>query len=131
MNGRIKLELGLLEKYYEVNFSEGWVLIRNYSLPANLGWNRKIIDVCIQVPGNYPAQAPYGIYVPSELRINEQTPASNYQEVANNKPVFDGCWGLISWSIDGTWLPKVDITKGANLLNFVNSISDRFKQGRV
>jgi len=130
MNERIRKELEFLKSFYDVEHSNGWLLIKNYQLPNNMGWSYQKIDVCIQIPGNYPAQAPYGIYVPSDLRINGHTPATNYQPVASNKPSFTGIWGLISWSIDGMWNPNQDITKGANLLNFINSFYNRFKMGR-
>lgn len=131
MSERISKEIEMLQKFYEVDFLDNWILTRSYPLPKNMNWNFTKIDVCAQIPANYPAQAPYGIYVPSELRIGNQTPASNYQEVANNKPPFEGSWGLISWSIDGPWIPNQEIRKGANLLNFINSFKERFKMGRV
>ena len=131
MNERLKQEIELLRGFYEIEYSENWLLVKSYSLPNGIGWNYSEIPVCVQVPGNYPAQAPYGIYVPSDLRVNNLTPAKNYQEVAKNKPLFDGEWGLISWSIDGSWIPHVEITKGANLLHFISSFSNRFKMGRI
>lgn len=131
MSERLQLEIELLREFYSLDFSENWLLINGYNLPQGLGWSHESIDLCVQVPGNYPSQAPYGIYVPSDLRINGNTPAKNYQEIAKNKPVFSGSWGLISWSIDGPWVPNEEITRGANLLHFISSFSIRFKMGRV
>ena len=131
MGERLRLERELLKDFYEIDFSGSWLLVKKYCLPEDIGWSYSQINVCVQVPGNYPSQAPYGIYVPSDLRINNNTPAANYQEVAQNNPPFPGSWGLISWSIDGAWIPNQDITKGANLLHFISSFANRFKMGRI
>lgn len=135
MTDRIKEEIELIRKSYELDFhsvgNNHWLKIKEYILPIDMGWNNEVIDICILIPQNYPASAPYGIYVPSDLRINSQLPASNYQEIAGNQPPFEGSWGLISWSVDGSWLPKANIIEGANLLNVIHSYSDRFKMGSV
>lgn len=135
MTDRIQEEIELVRKSYELDFQSAgnnhWLKIKNYKLPRGVGWNMEFIDICMLIQPNHPAASPYGIYVPSGLRINGQTPATNYQEVASNKPPFEGSWGMISWGIDGQWQPKDNITKGDNLLNVVHSYNDRFKQGRV
>ena len=130
MNPRIQLELELLEKYYQIDFDSNWVKVNEYRLPVDMNWNMSVMEVCIQIPVNYPGVAPYGIYVPSQLQYGNDSPAINFQKIANNKPPFSGSWGMISWAVDGTWMPRDEITKGSNLLNFVNSFSDRFKMGR-
>lgn len=131
MKERLQLEIDLLQEYFKVDVSGNWLLIKDYSLPSGMNWSYQSMNVCFEVPANYPSQAPYGIYVPSDLRIQGNTPASNYQEIAKKQPAFSGSWGLISWTIDGPWNPNQDIRKGANLLNFVRTFSERFKMGRV
>lgn len=134
MTDRIKEEIELIRKSYELDFQSVrniyWLKIKGYQLPKGMGWNMGVIDVCMMIQPNHPAAPPYGIYVPSGLRINGQTPADNYQEIANNKPPFEGNWGMISWGIEGQWQPKSEITKGDNLLNVIHSYSVKFKNGR-
>lgn len=100
MEERIATELELLRKYYPMlvfNPEGNWIKIPDYRMPAGVSWNKTSIDVCFQIIAGYPATPPYGIYVPSDLKCNGEEPL-NFQRVANNKPRFDGEWGMLSWT---------------------------------
>jgi hypothetical protein len=129
---RIEQEVSLLRKYYpdlSVDAGERWIKIPNYILPVGMSWNKKIMDICIEIRTGYPGTPPYGIYVPSDLRYDGKELLS-WQPIANNQPSFPGPWAMISWSPEGQWMPGSDIITGSNLLNFVLSFADRFKEGR-
>jgi len=132
MSERIKEELELLhQNYSNIEYIEAgqWVRIRDYPIPAGLPWNRQVTDVCFQIPPGYPGAPPYGFYVPAGIMFDGSLPNS-YTEPAQNKPPFEGMWGMFSWSVDSAWLPKADLRAGSNLLNFVRTFKDRFLEGR-
>ena len=128
---RIQQELELLRKVYaNLEFIEQglWVRIPEYPLPQG-PWNRKTTDIAFQIPVAYPGAPPYGIYVPTGLTYNG-APLNNYQDQASQQPPFQGKWGIFSWTpLDGQWKPTSDLLSGPNLLNFVRSFVDRFKEG--
>lgn len=131
MTTRIEEELELLRKYYpELEFHEtgNWVRIPDFSIPQGHPWNREKTDVCFEIPQGYPGTHPYGIYVPVGIRCNGNKPNS-YTEPAQKQPPFPGQWGVFSWSPDTPWKPTADILKGPNLLNFVHTFADRFREG--
>ena len=132
MTERIEQEVILLRKYFpDLLIDEGarWILIPNYGLPTGMCWNKNSMDICIEIRPGYPGTHPYGIYVPSDLRYDGKELLS-WQRLANNKPSFPGEWAMISWSPEGQWIPGSEIVKGSNLLNFVLSFTDRFKEGQ-
>lgn len=131
LSPRIQHELELLRKFFlNLEFIDKglWIRIPEYPLPPG-PWNRKATDVAFQVPVAYPGTPPYGIYVPSGLTYNGIPPA-NYKDRASQQPPFQGTWGIFSWSPrDGQWRPTSDLLSGPNLLNFVRSFANRFKEG--
>ncbi len=130
---RIDQELDLLRKYYpelKVDSEKKWVWLPGYVLPTGMKWNKTSMDICIEIKVGYPGTLPYGIYVPNDLRFDGNEPL-NWQATAANMPSFAGDWAMISWTPeDGHWIPSSDIVKGSNLLNFVKTFADRFKEGR-
>lgn len=131
MNERIEQEWELLRQYYsalEISSDKCWGMIRDYQLPTGMDWNKNAIGLCFQFPPGYPGATPYGIYAPSDILFKEKKP-DNFEPNAQNKPPFEGEWGLFSWSPEG-WNPGADILKGSNMLNFVLTFSERFKQGK-
>lgn len=132
MTDRIDQEIMLLRKHYSdlrVDDDKKWILLPNYVLPTGMDWNMDVIDICVEIKPGFPGTSPYGIYVPAELRYNGQE-LLNWQPKTNNQPSFPGVWALISWSPVDKWKPGSNITTGSNLLNFVLSFVDRFKEGR-
>lgn len=132
MVDRIWEEITLIKKYYnnlEHDESRRWIIIHDYFLPKNMQWNKNVIDVCFIIPNGYPGTSPYGIYVSSDLRYDEEVP-NNINPNLKDKPPFPGNWVLLSWTPTDRWNPNAEIQKGSNMLNFVRSFYDRFKSGR-
>ena len=126
---RLELEMTLLQGQFGdgVVRQQTWFLLADYPLPA--GWNRDRTAVSFRALVGYPGTPPYGIFVPSGLRINGGMP-QNYQEPAGERPPFPGDWGLFSWSPDdGQWRPGPTPKEGSNLVNFALSFANRFRQG--
>jgi len=129
MNERIKKELEILAKEFPgIKYKDDWIFILNYKLPPNI-WNRNQTSICFQIPVSYPGEPPYGFCVPIGIRIKsgegEKAP-SNYTEPSPT--IFEGEWGKFSWIHDNSWRATSDINTGGNLLNFVRSFADRFKE---
>lgn len=125
---RVEQELALLRQRYEdVEYVEAghWVRVGKYPLPK--GWNRQETDVVFQIQRGHPGQAPYGIYLPVGLQFGT-TKLTNYAEPAPAQPPFSGRWGIFSWTPED-WKPAADPTKGSNLLNWVISFAERFREG--
>ncbi|MCF8332070.1 MAG: hypothetical protein K9H84_06425 [Bacteroidales bacterium] len=132
MNERIQKEIELLKKYFpdlKIDENQKWILLPNYQLPEGMGWNKDSMDICVEFRKGYPGIPPYGIYVSADLRYNGEPP-KNWQPKAKNQPSFPGDWAIISWAPDGKWEPKSDVVKGSNMLNFVLSFKERFKEGQ-
>ncbi len=133
MTPRIEQELELIRKHFpncEVKQSDGliWVKIPGYKIPTGLGWNKTSTDVAFHFPIGYPGVPPYGLYVACNLLFNN----NNVLGGVSLRPPFDGEWGLLSWTFDDTeWKSRLnpDIVRGINMLNFIHSFSDRFKEG--
>ena len=134
MEDRMKEEISLLKKYFpnlQVSESEDWFLIPEFPLPTAYKWNTPVIQVAFQKPPGYPASPPYGIYILNGLTINDESLDNSV--AATNKPPFLGDWTIVSWAIDTVatnWAPKVIVAEGSNLLNFAQSIKDRFNEGK-
>ena len=131
MEARIEKELNLLKKHFKkVQYEENgrWVLIDGYQVPVDSPWNRQLTKVCFKVPEGYPGTPPYGFCVPIGILYEGHIPAS-YKEPADNKPPYPEAWGFFSWQQEN-WRPTADLVSGSNLLNFVMSFRDRFKEGR-
>ncbi len=130
MDERIHDELALLRKFYpKLKYVEPgqWVLIEEYTIPPNLEWNRQQTTVCFQIPASYPGTPPYGFYAPQGLLCRNQKP-NNYTEQTSNRPPFEGTWGFFSWQQEN-WRPTANIVSSSNLLNFVRTFQDRFREG--
>lgn len=127
---RIDQELELLRRYYpslQYNPNGQWILIPYYPLP--LGWSRETTDVAFQIHVTFPANPPYGIYVPMGIRFQNTFP-KNYKEPTDVQVPFDGKWGIFSWQPDnGQWRAKGDLVSGSNLLNWVRGFAKRFQEG--
>lgn len=132
MTDRIAQELELLKKDYpNLEFREEgqWVLLPEYTLATDL-WNKAVLPVCFQIPPAYPGEPPYGFCVQTDLVTKGagEKPANAYAEPANTP--FEGTWGKFSWQQDNSWHPTADLKSGSNLLDFVRTFQDRFKEGK-
>lgn len=136
MDERIEKELILLRREYpaleykEIN-GIGWILIPAYKLPPNI-WNFDCIAVCFQIPSGYPGNPPYGFFIKTGLllKLSNEKPSNAYSDSDSAQTPFDGTWGKFSWQNDNSWRPTSDLNSGSNLLNFVRSFNDRFKEGK-
>jgi hypothetical protein len=75
MNDRAAEELALLRRRWADLVHEpssGWVMIKEYPLPA--GWTTRQVDVAFQIPALLPGQAPYAFYALGHLRYRGQQP---------------------------------------------------------
>lgn len=128
MKERIEEELRLLrQEYPDLEYREEgrWIRLPRYRLPPGI-WNREETEVCFQIPDAYPGQAPYGFYVPGGLLLKDTNqPPNNYGPAATP---FPGSWCRFSWQHDN-WRATADVKSGSNLLNFVRTFKDRFKEG--
>jgi hypothetical protein len=126
MEDRFAQEVELLRsRYPELEVSGRWVRIPRY--PTSPGWNRDVTDVATRFEEPLPGTQPYGIYVPAGLLFNGQQP-QNYVEPSQTPVPFPGAWGFFSWTQE-QWKPAVEITKGANYLNWVLGFRNRFLEG--
>jgi len=126
---RVEAELALLRTRFQALEVNGrWVRIPAY--PTGAGWSSPSTDVAFQIQEGHPGAPPYGIYVPTGLRFIGQVPGS-YTEPAANQPPFGGQWAMFSWEVEGaTWKPQAEVSKGANLLNWVLGFGTRFREGK-
>lgn len=122
---RVEQELDLLRTAFpdlDYRLVDGvhWVRIPSYSVPP--GWSHQQVEVVFQIPGE-PGQQPYAFRTRPGLALADgATPTSYSAPVAT--PWGDD-FGQFSWAPDGQWIPRADIRAGANMLNFVQSFSDR------
>ena len=104
-----------------------WFFLENDTRAAAFGWTPTPFPVAFQAHQEHPGTPPYGIYVNPGVRLRGGTVPANFQPSAANVPPFAGEWAMLSWSIDGPWIPKVGARGGANLLAFVLGFEDRYK----
>ncbi len=129
MSSRFEEELALLQQHYpNMAVKHNWVKLPDYPLPDSQPWNRKMTDVVFIIPSNYPSAPPYGFFVQEGLQCNGTVPGS-YTEHVNEGVPFEGIWSKFSWSAETRYMPTMDIHKGPNLLNFVQSFARRFSEG--
>ena len=129
MTERIEKELEVLRhEYPTLEFIENglWIKIPKYPTPAGV-WNRDESDVAFQIPPGYPGQAPYGIYVPTGIRLKGSGALPQSYNDSATVGGFSGAWGLFSWTPEN-WFAGADHMAGSNLLNFVRSFRERFSE---
>ena len=108
-----------------------WFLIPDDTRATRYGWTPDPFPVSFHAQQRHPGQVPYGIYVPSSAQIGGKTP-NDFRDVASKRPPFEGRWGVLSWQGDADgipWVPAQQIRKGSNLLNFLITFEERFKEG--
>lgn len=126
---RIREELELLREVFPDLIYEpkgDWFQIPNDLRALAVGWTPQPFPVAFHAQPNHPGQAPYGIYVREDVKVGGSTP-QNFNSSAGQKPPFPGVWGVLSWTIEGPWLPKEPAREGANLLNYALSFEERYR----
>ena len=119
----------LLTVFREIQYdaSGDWFLLKDDTRAATFGWAPTPFPVAFQAQKDHPGAPPYGIYVHRAARLRGGAMPTNFQPNAENRPPFAGEWAMLSWSIDGNWIPKATVRGGANLLAFVLSFEERYK----
>ena len=129
---RLEEEHGLIASVFpSVVRLRDWFLIPDDSRAKRYGWTPDPFPVAFHAQPEHPGQVPYGIYVQSSARVGKRTP-SNFRAKASNRPPFDGQWGVLSWQGDTNgrpWVPAREIREGDNLLNFLITFEERFREG--
>ena len=108
-----------------------WFLLPDDPRATRLGWTPDPFSVAFRAQPGHPGQVPYGIYVPSSAQVHGCSP-ENFTANANDPPPFAGQWGVLSWQGDADgmpWVARQAIREGANLLNYLFTFQERFKQG--
>ena len=120
-------EMALLKRHFPQAEHRGtWIKIPSYPVPSQ-NWNRESGTICFEVPTGYPGNPPYGFYIEGGVRLKATNSVpQSYQEPAATP--FPGTWGKFSWSHDSNWRPGADVVSGNNLLNFVSTFADRFRE---
>ena len=129
---RLKEEYRLIATVFPSVIRSGdWFLIQDDARATRWGWLPDPFPVAFHAQPGHPGQVPYGIYVLSSARVGGHAP-NNFRANANNRPPFEGQWGVLSWqgdTDDTPWVPAQLIREGANLLNFLITFEERFKEG--
>jgi hypothetical protein len=124
---RLDRELQILQGKYPGAIRNGmWFLVPEYPLPS--GWSHDKVSVVAYLRAGYPGTGPYGIYIPQELRHDNQLPES-YRNVAELQPPFGGTWAFLSWEAE-QWFATAEPQGGHNILTWVDGFAARFRQGR-
>ena len=129
---RLQAEHRLIASVFPgVERSGDWFLIGHDGRATRAGWSPDPFPVAFHAQPGHPGQVPYGIYVPSSALVGGKAP-DNFSATASNRQPFDGDWGVLSWQGDADgmpWTAKQEIREGANLLNYVITFEQRFRQG--
>jgi len=128
---RIKAEVELLVARipgHEFREDGLWVLIPPVDLRE--GWSEAAVPVVFQFPpSGYPQTPFYGFYVPSGLRFNGELP-TNFTDPAPAQPPFPGrIWAFLSGNPE-PWSPAVEVQAGSNVITWIGSIRQRFREGK-
>ena len=121
----------LLTVFSEIERAGDWFLLPDDVRARRLGWTPDPFPAAFHAQPKHPGQVPYGIYALSKAQVGGREP-KNFQPVASNRPPFPGQWGVLSWTADAPgvpWVPKTPIEEGANLLNYVLTFEERFREG--
>ena len=125
---RLEHEHLLIAEFFPTVCRSGsWFLIPDDARATRLGWTPDPFPVAFHAQPRHPGQAPYGIFVPSSVRVGGRAP-ENFASTSASGPPFDGEWGVLSWICD-PWIPKGQIRQGSNLLNFLLTFEQRFREG--
>jgi hypothetical protein len=129
MQERVNVEIELLKKRFpklEVR-PDLWCRIPVYRLPQGI-WNVDEVELAFQIPEQLPGQQPYGFWVKPSLTLKDGGAPGNFS--AGVTTPFGDNWGQFSWAPEA-WAPSPDIatiTKGTNMVNFVESFAVRLRE---
>ncbi|MDO8655518.1 MAG: hypothetical protein Q7R48_03895 [bacterium] len=129
MIARIQEEIELLRaRFPNLVFKEEGYWVRLPEIEISAPWAPNLIEIAFQFPpAGYPQNPFYGFFVPSGLLLNGATP-QNFTDPAASPPPFDDvAWAFFSGNPD-PWDPRPAVHAGSNVVTWVQSIFDRFRE---
>jgi hypothetical protein len=129
MTERIDQELELLRSVFpnlEYSPAARWVRLRQYRVPPEGGWKATEVEIAFQFLPGYPGQKPYAFHVSPPLELKNGGAIQNV--AASSEPPWSGQWQKFSWDVPD-WSPAEEVRLGSNMLDFVLTFADRFRQG--
>jgi Prokaryotic E2 family E len=129
MSERLQQEVALLRQFYpdlEYRAEAHWVRLPRFPVPAEGGWDATQVAVAFQFPAGYPGQKPYGFYVAPPLQLKDGRAVQSVTSSA--EPPWPGPWLKFSWDAP-SWHATADLGSGSNMLNYVLTFAERFRQG--
>lgn len=130
MTPRQAEELQLLQDRYpsveSKQAGELWILVPQFVVTQ--GWQEKAYDICFPIGPGYPERKPYAFYAKPYPRWNDGRSPTNYEEGGSPQPPFDGPWGKFSWD-NPEWHAHPEIHTGDNMITWVESFRNRFREG--
>jgi hypothetical protein len=104
-----------------------WILFENFALPD--GWDRKKVDIALQIPATLPGQEPYAFWTKGDLCLETGGVRGNYSFPSSDNIPFtsDNLWGKFSWGLNG-WAPGSAPGEGTGMVHFVYSINARLRE---
>lgn len=127
VDDRIHCELELLKRAYgsvEFRADGSWFLISQFDAPPP--WVPTPLQISFNLRVGYPGVPPYGFFAPTGITCGGQQPTNVTQP--GYIPPFGGSWIHFSWQPE-TWYPTANTNTGSNLLAWVRSFRERFRQG--
>jgi hypothetical protein len=125
MTPRIEAELILVHQKYgdlEVSSEGKWFIVKEWPLPP--GWSKPYSRVLVLIPPGYPPTPPDNFYTDNDLRLANGGLPTN---TSANQVKEGQQWLQFSYHADpATWRPHADVTKGHNLLTFLEGVWGRF-----
>ena len=120
-NIRLQLEVYALRiAYPEVTYDEDnflWVCVHDFDLPPGL--NKKISDLLIEVPPNYPFGPPTNFFLDQTVRTLEGKTLEHYYPDRSHNKYYDKGWAWFCVHIK-SWKVKADIAESDSLLTAVD-----------
>lgn len=123
---RLTTERALLERHFaevELDHAGGWLIVRNWPLPA--GWTTRRTELLVVIPSGYPATSPDSFYIGNDVALAGGGEPSNSSP---NAVVLARPWRFFSWHIDDQWQPHADPARGDNLFTYVLACAARMSE---
>ena len=103
--------------YVETSFSENYLILKNYKLPA--GYNQSTCSIAIEIPVAYPYQPPQNFLLSKNVELLNGIPRGRFREtitLSNNQ-----CFNLYTLEVKH-WNPNKD-----TIITFLNLIKIRLE----
>ena len=123
---RIVQEVAILAvRFGNINYDEkrfAWIQLPDFELPP--GWNQLKTDLLIELPAAYPEVPPDGFFINKNLRpTNGRTLEHYFQDQSQHNRLAHLGWAWYCIHPDKfIWTPSVSISRGDNLLKYIELI---------